>query len=105
MTEKPTVIMTTCVKDDRSRHGRAKGVTSGWLSVTEGPCGLETIALFQAVLPQYQIKVMTVDPPYGIIYKGPVADKHDLVGKDRWPLRRLQVLRGIPLQILLLSRL
>lgn len=41
--------------------------------VPEGPCGLEEIAKFQAILPEYQIKVMTVDPPYGIIYKGPVV--------------------------------
>ena len=49
--------------------------------VPEGPCGLEAIAQFQAVLPQYQIKVMTVDPPYGIIYKGPVAEKMILLVK------------------------
>ena len=39
--------------------------------VPEGPCGLEEVAKFQSVLPDYQIKVMTVDPPYGVIYKGP----------------------------------
>ena len=49
--------------------------------VPEGPCGLEAIAQFQAVLPQYQIKVMTVDPPYGIIYRGPVAEKMILLIK------------------------
>ena len=41
--------------------------------VPEGPCGLEEVAKFQAVLPDYQIKVMTIDPPYDIIYKGPHA--------------------------------
>ena len=41
--------------------------------VPEGPCGIEELTKFQAVLPDYQIKVMTVDPPYGIIFKGPVV--------------------------------
>ena len=36
-----------------------------------GPCGLAEVALFQVALQGYQIKVMTVDPPYGVIYKGP----------------------------------
>ena len=51
--------------------------------VVEGPCGIEEITKFQAVLPGYQIKVMTVDPPYGIIYKGPVvSDKLILLVKS-----------------------
>ena len=50
--------------------------------VPEGPCGLEEIAKFQSVLPDYQIKVITADPPYGIIFKGPVAcDKKILLVK------------------------
>ena len=50
--------------------------------VPEGPCGIEELSKFQAVLPDYQIKVVTVDPPYGIIFKGPVAcDKMILLVK------------------------
>lgn len=38
--------------------------------VQEGPCGLDEIDKFQAVLPNHQIKVISIDPPYCIIYKG-----------------------------------
>ena len=51
--------------------------------VPEGPCGLAEVTQFQAALPGYQIKVMTVDPPYGIIYKGPTpSDKLILLVKS-----------------------
>jgi len=44
--------------------------------VPEGPCGIPELKQFQAALPDYQIKVMSVDPPYMIIYKGPTpSDK------------------------------
>lgn len=53
--------------------------------VPEGPCGLEEVAKFQAVLPGYQIKVMTVDPPYSILFKGPQPSERFimLVKSDR----------------------
>ena len=39
--------------------------------VPEGPCGLREIELFQIVLSEYQIVVMSVDHGYQVIYKGP----------------------------------
>ena len=39
--------------------------------VPEGPCGLGEIELFQIVLSEYQIVVMSVDHGYQVIYKGP----------------------------------
>lgn len=51
--------------------------------VPEGLCGLEEVAKFQSVLPDYKIKVMTVDPLYGILFKGPQpSDKHILLVKS-----------------------
>ena len=41
--------------------------------VPEGPCGIEEIKQFQAVLPFHQIKVMAVDEPHMIIFAGPPA--------------------------------
>ena len=32
--------------------------------VPEGPCGISELQKFQAVLPGYQIKVMSIDPPH-----------------------------------------
>ena len=44
--------------------------------VPEGPCGLPELGQFQAALPGYQLKVMSIDPPHMIIYAGPVpSDK------------------------------
>ena len=44
--------------------------------VPEGPCGLPELAQFQTALPDYQIKVMSIDPPHMIIYAGPTpSDK------------------------------
>ena len=39
--------------------------------VPEGPCGLGEIELFQIVLSEYQIVVVSVDHGYQVIYKGP----------------------------------
>ena len=39
--------------------------------VPEGPCGIGEIELFQIVLSEYQIVVMSVDHGYQVIYKGP----------------------------------
>ena len=41
--------------------------------VPEGPCGIPELQKFQAALPGYQIKVMSIDPPHMIIYAGPVT--------------------------------
>ena len=43
--------------------------------VPEAPCGLEEIALFQIVLSDYQIVVVSVDQDYRITFKGPERDK------------------------------
>ena len=40
--------------------------------VREGPCGIPELQKFQAALPGYQIKVMSIDPPHMINYAGPV---------------------------------
>ncbi|XP_078368297.1 uncharacterized protein LOC144652152, partial [Oculina patagonica] len=41
--------------------------------VPEGPCGLVELEQFQKALPQYQIKVLSVDKPHCIIFCGPPA--------------------------------
>ena len=43
--------------------------------IPEGPCGIPEIQKFQEVLPGYQIKVMSIDPPHMIIFCGPQSDK------------------------------
>lgn len=43
--------------------------------VSEGPCGLVELRKFQEVLPDYQIKVMSVDKPHMITFKGPENHK------------------------------
>lgn len=35
-----------------------------------GPCGIEELKKFQAILPDYQIKVLSYDKPHCIIFKG-----------------------------------
>ena len=51
--------------------------------VPEGPCGIPELKKFQAALPGYQIKVMSIDPPHMIINVGPVAsDKMILLIKE-----------------------
>ena len=45
-------------------------------NVPEGPCGLPELRQFQAALPGYQLKVLSIDPPHMLIYAGPVpSDK------------------------------
>lgn len=39
--------------------------------VPEGPCGLGELKLFQIVLSDYQVIVLSVDHGYQIVYKGP----------------------------------
>ena len=38
--------------------------------VPEGPCGISELQKFQAVLPGYQIKVMSIDPAHMLIFVG-----------------------------------
>ena len=49
--------------------------------VPEGPCGLQELEEFQKALPDYQIKVLSVDKPHNIIFEGPPADKMILLIK------------------------
>jgi len=39
--------------------------------VPEGPCGIPELQQFQAALPGYQLKVLSIDPPHMLIYAGP----------------------------------
>ena len=44
--------------------------------VHEGSCGISELQKFQEVLPDYQIKVMSIDPPHMLIFVGPTpSDK------------------------------
>ena len=43
------------------------------VGVPEGPCGLAELNQFQKVLPEYQIKVLSVDKPHCIFFCGPPA--------------------------------
>ena len=47
---------------DKELHQRA--------GVPEGPCSIPELERFQAALPEYRIKVMSVDPPHMIIFDG-----------------------------------
>lgn len=41
--------------------------------VTEGSCGIPELMQFQAALPGYQLKVISIQPPHMIIYVGPTS--------------------------------
>ena len=43
--------------------------------VPEGPCGISELQKFQEVLPDYQIKVISIDPPHMLIFVGHTLDK------------------------------
>ena len=55
----------------RQLHRRAR--------VPEGPCGLGELELFQIVLTDYQIVVVSADHGYQIIFKGPRQPDHKLL--------------------------
>ena len=55
----------------RQLHRRAR--------VPEGPCGLGELNLFQIVLADYQIVVVSADHGYQIIFKGPRQPDHKLL--------------------------
>ena len=55
----------------RQLHRRAR--------VPEGPCGLGELNLFQIVLAEYQIVVVSADHGYQIIFKGPRQPDHKLL--------------------------
>lgn len=50
-------------------------------AVAEGPCGVKELNAFQTALPDYQIKVLSVDKPHCIIFEGPAAEKKILLLK------------------------
>ena len=43
--------------------------------VPEGPCGLEEVERFQAVLPYYQVNVVTTNPDDLLLFRGPPREK------------------------------
>ena len=49
--------------------------------VPEGPCGIQELNKFQTALPGYQLKVLSVDKPFTIIFAGPPAPKLILLVK------------------------
>ena len=55
----------------RALHSKAR--------VPEGPCGLGELNLFQIVLADYQIVVVSADHGYQIIFKGPRQPDHKLL--------------------------
>ena len=50
-------------------------------NVPEGPCAIPELERFQAYLTGYQIKVLSVNKPHMIIFKGPQAPKKILLVK------------------------
>ena len=44
-------------------------------NVPEGPCGIDELQVFQDVLPDYQIRVMSVDKPHCVVFEGPDKPK------------------------------
>ena len=49
--------------------------------VPEGPCGIKELQMFQDALPDYQIKVLSVDKPHMIIFAGKEQAKQLLLVK------------------------
>lgn len=49
--------------------------------VPEAACGIPELDRFQQALPDYQIKVLSVDKPHMVIFAGPAADKKILLVK------------------------
>ena len=62
----------------QTRLAQALHVQAG---VPLGPCGIPELLKFQEVLPEYQIKVLSVDSPHCIIFQGPPAPCHVLLIK------------------------
>ena len=54
----------------QTRLAQALHVQAG---VPVGPCGIPELQKFQETLPEYQIKVLSVDSPHCIIFEGPSA--------------------------------
>ena len=62
----------------QTTHAKALHAKAG---VKEGPCGVAELDAFQKILPDCQIKVLSVDRPYMIIFKGPPSPKQLLLIK------------------------
>ena len=70
------------LKDPRRKTGAQARLARRLLQeagVAEGVCGVEELARFQAVLPDYQIKVMSVGKPHMIIFAGPPQPRRILL--------------------------
>ena len=54
-------------------------------NVPEGPCGIRELQQFQAAFPDYQLKVISIDPPHMMIYVGPTSSDKiiRLIKEDR----------------------
>ena len=62
-------------------QGRKARELHALAGVAEDVCGIPELQAFQQALPGYQIKVLSVDKPYMIIFQGPPADKKILLIK------------------------
>ena len=75
----PPVGYQTLKKGRPSQERQAKELHR-LAGVPEGACGIPELTLLQAALPGYQIKVMCIDPPHIIVFKGEVpSDKKILL--------------------------
>ena len=64
------------LKDGYPVQQREARVLHRLAGVHEGPCGISELQKFQAVLPGYQIKVKSIEPPHMLIFVGPTpSDK------------------------------
>ena len=66
----PTVSYRTLRSNSKTQKRIAQQLLNE-AGVDEGPCGLPELAKFQAVLPDYQIKVFKVGRPHMLVYAGP----------------------------------
>ena len=72
--EKARVFPETSYRTLQKGHAPQKLLAQRLLreaGVSEGPCGVEELRLLQAVMPEYQIKVLCIDKPHMIVFAGP----------------------------------
>ena len=58
------------LKRGRPVQGRRARELHRLAGVPEGPCGIPELKKFQAALPQHRIKVISLTPPYQVIFDG-----------------------------------
>lgn len=59
------------MRDGRALQKRRAEELHRLAAVPLGKCGIDELKQFQAVLPDFQIKVLSIDKPHCIIFKGP----------------------------------